>query len=170
LLAVVACLWGCAQSSTGRADHITYDIYSGGVSGTKEAEYQVSSFLVAGTRLDPFTPTFLISGLSSPGQLIGGFSDFGGVMLATIEYDDMSVGSLLARFSSSQFPTSPGTYTLASTSAGSDDMGMLLPTPDTVVISESGPTTTPEPSTLALMGGVGLGLLGYLWQKRQRAA
>jgi hypothetical protein len=30
--------------------------------------------------------------------------------------------------------------------------------------------TTPEPSTFVLMGGVGLGLFGYLWRKRQRTA
>jgi hypothetical protein len=93
----------------------------------------------------------------------------GGNNLAEINYADNPGGSLFARFTSSQFPTSPGTYTLNSSSSGIDDMGMPLPTPDTLVISELGPTT-PEPSTFVLMGGVGLGLLGYVWRKRQRAA
>jgi hypothetical protein len=126
LLAVVACLWGCAQSSTGRADHITYDIYSGGVHGTKEAEYQVSSFIDRNTILDPFTPKFLISGLSSPGHLAGGFEVFaGGSALAQIGYLDMNGSVLFARFPATQFPTSPGTYTLDSHSLGASDWSAM---------------------------------------------
>jgi hypothetical protein len=55
-LAGVACLCGCALSGTGRADLITYDVYSGGVHGTKLAEYQVSSFIDKNTFLDPLHP------------------------------------------------------------------------------------------------------------------
>jgi hypothetical protein len=32
------------------------------------------------------------------------------------------------------------------------------------------PATTPEPSTFVLMGGVGLGLIGYGWYRRKRPA
>jgi hypothetical protein len=47
---------------------------------------------------------------------------------------------------------------------------MVLPTPDTLVISESGSPATPEPASLTLLGIGAVGLLGYGCYRRKRTA
>jgi hypothetical protein len=150
---------------------ITYEVFSGGTGGTLLAEYQVSSLLQNGTRLFNFTPTFLTSGLSSPGELASGqdvisptVSEF------RIVYAENNAGTIQATLTSSQVPTIPGTYALdTSQSGGISDSGNPLLSADTLVIMA--PTTaTPEPASLTLQGLGAAGLVGYRWRRQRPKA
>jgi MYXO-CTERM domain-containing protein len=163
LSAVVACLCGCAMTGTGRAD-IIYDIYSGGVSGTLEAEYDLQSFIDTNTDISPFTPTVLNAQVDSPGTLIAGH----GFIAGHFEYQgNDGTSRVMVTLNSSQLPTSTGTYSLFGIvlNTGSTDVANL----DTLVITES-TTATPEPASLTLAAIGAVGLAGYGWRRRRRAA
>jgi hypothetical protein len=167
LLAVVACLCGCALGGTARADSITYDIYQGGAGGTLLAEYVVQSFIGDGTTINPFTPTVLPAGIGSPGEL-DAFLSLGET---AILYADPAQSAAVNTFlTSAQFPTSPGTFALDTSLSRVIIAGLTVATPDTLVITSSSTTTTPEPASVTLLGVGAVGLLGYGWRKRRRVA
>jgi hypothetical protein len=146
-------------------------IYEGGAGGTLLAEYQVSSFITDGTAPNPFTPTVLPAGVGSPGELNGATFDLPDGTLAAILHLDSVGGEVGAFLTSVQFPTSPGTFALdTNQSFVQPDSGEINATPDTLVVRTSAPAATPEPASLTLLGAGALGLLGYGWQKRRRAA
>jgi hypothetical protein len=105
-LAAVSCLCVGALAGPGRAD-IIYDVFQGGSRGTRLAEYQVPNFLTDGEQIPRFTPTLLISGVGSP----GGLTCLTVNNEAVIGYISHSPDSRIDAFlTSTQFPTSPGTY------------------------------------------------------------
>jgi hypothetical protein len=52
-LGVVACLWVCVLTGTGRAGSITYDLYQGGSNGTLLAEFTTPDFVVLDMLFEP---------------------------------------------------------------------------------------------------------------------
>jgi hypothetical protein len=156
-LAVVACLCGGALPVAGRAGTTTYEIFNGGTGGTLLLEARVQQFIGIGTDLGNFTPTFLTSGLTSPGFLEGAetFRAGGSTSLADIQFTDGPGGIIQAILDTMQFPTTFGTFSLNPKSLALADDSSLLPAPDTLVI-ESLSTAVPEPSLLALAGTAAL--------------
>jgi hypothetical protein len=169
LLTAVVALFVALKAGPAQAGTITYMVFQGGTSGTLLAEYQVQNFVTLGTNLEPFTPTFLTAGLTSPGLLSGEkftttepFADI--IYFNSVQFP----GELDAVLPSDEFPTAPGTFTLdTSLSVLINDQNMLTATPDTLVISVSTTSAVPEPVSLTLVGVVAVGLVGYGWPRRR---
>ena len=168
ILAVAACLCVAASSRPARADFF-YDIYKGGASGTLLAEFDVQNFINSSTNLTNFTPTVLPAGLSAPGTLLGEISGSNG----QIHYDNLPAqsGLILLTLPTTQFPTSLGKYGLLASGSNvvADDQGVFIATPDTLVVASTS-AAIPEPASFTLLSVGAVGLLGYGWRRRRRAA
>jgi hypothetical protein len=165
-LAVVACVWGGVLSGTGRADTVTYDLYSGGTSGTLEAEFVVQNYLVNGSSLNPFTPSVLNPGVTSPGELDAFTAPPHEAEI--IYFSNVDTSFVRAFLTTADLPSSPGTYAL-DTSDSIVTKGVAFPTLavlDTLVVT----APTPEPASLTLFGIGAVGLIGYGWRKRRQSA
>ena len=175
LLGVVACLWVCVLTGTGRAGSITYDFYRG---GTLLAEFTTPDFVVL-DRFFPHVPLAVApAGLDSPGLVVGGFFSTIGSMPTIIYGADQPASELDGVLAGGQFPTAAGTYALdtsfdpivgTTVSRILDRNEQQIATPDTLVVSTSGVTATPEPASVTLLAFGLASMAGCGWRRRKPA-
>jgi hypothetical protein len=196
VLAVVACLGGSALSGTGRADLITYTeqaTASGSLGSTSFTNALVTLTFTGDTanvtqpRPGIFanstgTATVTVAGLGTA-TFTDAIEVFDVQRLSAAGFADSSAGGIDVLFSfNSVFasydlttPIGPASGS-SSTSTGQPfgtDLGPLVFSSvagTSTFTATTSTTATPEPASLTLLGVGAVGLLGYGWRQRKRAA
>jgi hypothetical protein len=183
VLAVVACLCGCALAGTGRADTI-YDAtgtFNDGAVLSGTVTFNDTGGLVAASLQVTLAGMVVVD--TSMGQPTVGLSQLIGFDGKT--YDNLEGGDFLDQasldliFLASSIPGS-SSVTIQPTAPvgpfGSESSSYLPANGDFPIFFSTGeltpeaPTSAPEPASLTLLGIGAVGLLGYRWRRRRRAA
>jgi hypothetical protein len=176
-LAVVACLCGCAVTGTGRADYLytfTTTTAATGGGGSVSVTIDVSDAQVAMGSFDSSNITslsFQLTGTSSP---FFDFSDTNVKDLTGSVSVDPTTGAIVSgtpSFSASTATPSFQKIVIGAVDTPSGVSFVVLNRSTTEVgVGDWTVTPTPEPASLTLLGFGALGLLGYGWRERRRAA